>query len=74
MARGTLQERFGRAVRAARERLGISQEALAEQAGIHRTYLSMIERGVGNPTLTVIADLGEALGALPSELLERSGA
>lgn len=74
MARRSLQARFGRAVRLARDGVGVSQEALADQAGIHRTYLSLIERGVGNPTLTVIEELARALGTQPSELLKRARA
>ena len=59
--------------RAQRERAGVSQERLAERAGIHRTYLSMIERGASNPTLTVIAALAE-LGMRPFDLLREAGA
>ena len=74
MARRSLQKRFGLAVRGARKELDVSQEHLADRAGVHRTYLSMIERGVGNPTLAVIDQLAKALGTRPSELLENSGA
>ena len=51
-----------------RERLGVSQEELAYRANIHRTYVSMVERGVGNPTLLVIADLAKALETTITEL------
>ncbi len=51
-----------------RERLGVSQEELAYRANIHRTYVSMVERGVGNPTLSVIADLAKALETTLTEL------
>lgn len=61
MAKRGLQERFGAALRSHRESVGISQEALAFEAGIHRTYVSLIERGAGNPTLTVMADLASAV-------------
>lgn len=42
---------FGLAVRRKRIAAGITQEKLAEHAGLHPTYISMIERGVRNPTL-----------------------
>ncbi len=41
--------------------MGVSQEELAYRAHVHRTYVSMLERGIGNPTLSVIADLASAL-------------
>ena len=56
-----IQRRFGRALRALREEAGVSQEALADLAGIHRTYVSMLERGIANPSLTVLDGLASAL-------------
>ncbi len=56
-------------VREARERAELSQERLAELADLHRTYVSMLERGERCPTLTTITKLAKALGARPSELL-----
>ena len=61
---------FGRAVRRLRVSQGLSQEALADQAGIHRTYIGGIERGERNPTLTMIHRLAEALEVPPARLLE----
>jgi transcriptional regulator with XRE-family HTH domain len=60
---------LARNVRSERERLGWSQEQLAEQSGIHRTYVSGVERGRRNPTITVLAALANALGTSPSALL-----
>lgn len=56
-----LQQRFGKRVRALRERAGISQEQLALDAELDRTYISKIERGLGNPSLLAIAQLAATL-------------
>jgi transcriptional regulator with XRE-family HTH domain len=52
--------RFGATVRHQRHRLGLSQQAFADRAGVHRTYLADIERGVRNIALTLIAKLAAA--------------
>lgn len=62
--------RFGKLVRRLREQAGISQEDLAERAGVHRTYIGGIERGERNPTLVTIHKLAEALDVPPKKLLE----
>jgi len=56
-----ISQAFGLAVRDARLRKGFSQERLAERAGLHPTYVGMIERGVRNATLDVAAKLASAL-------------
>lgn len=66
-----IRERFGLAVRTRREELGLSQEALAEAAGIHRTYLSDVERGARNPSLVVIERFAKALKLSLEELFGR---
>lgn len=58
-------------VRHLRVELGWSQEDLAEKSGLHRTYISGIERGVRNPTLSVLDRLAKTLGVPPSELIKR---
>ena len=63
---------FGTAVRARREELGLSQEALGYKAKVHRTYVSDIERGARNPTVRVIWKLANALDTTPSALFERA--
>ena len=60
---------FGRAVRARRESLELSQEELGFRSELDRTYVSGIERGVRNPTLLIINRLASALGIRPSALL-----
>ncbi|GBU28289.1 hypothetical protein R84B8_01847 [Treponema sp. R8-4-B8] len=53
-----------------RKKKGLSQEKLAEIANLHRTYISDIERGVRNPTITTIFTLCKALNITPTELLK----
>lgn len=48
---------------------GISQERLAELAGIHRTYISQIERGLKSPTLEVLIRISTGLDLATSSLL-----
>jgi transcriptional regulator with XRE-family HTH domain len=75
-ARADIRERFGFAVKARREELGLTQEDLAEKAKIHRTYLSDVERGTRNLSLINIERLAEALNWRVSDLfllVERSG-
>jgi transcriptional regulator with XRE-family HTH domain len=67
-ARPALQE-FGRRVAAARVRAGRSQEALAELAGLHRTYISLLERGKREPSLDTLVALSRALDVTPVEAL-----
>lgn len=49
---------------------GWSQEVFADEAGIHRTYVSDIERGARNPTITVVAKLAAPLGVTMGALLD----
>lgn len=61
---------FGRRVRHLREERGLSQEKLAELAGLHRTIIGRFERGELNPTITSVAKIAKALGVSASELME----
>lgn len=70
-ARADIRERFGFVVKDRREELGLTQEDLAEAAGIHRTYLSDVERGSRNLSLLNIERLGEALRITLAELFRR---
>jgi transcriptional regulator with XRE-family HTH domain len=63
---------FGRAIRAARAERGLSQERLAFVCDLDRTYVSGIERGERNPSLTNILKLAAALELRPSELFARA--
>lgn len=60
---------FGDALREARSRRGISQEDLAARAGLHRTYVSQLERGLKSPSLRTIFQLTDALEVEPVELV-----
>lgn len=61
---------FGQKVREIRKSKGLSQEALADIAGVDRSYMGHIERGEKNITLTKIYQIAEALNINASELLE----
>jgi transcriptional regulator with XRE-family HTH domain len=50
---------------------GISQEALADEAGVHRTYMGSVERGERNISLENIVKVARALKVVPAELLTR---
>jgi transcriptional regulator with XRE-family HTH domain len=71
-----IQKRFGQIVHERRKAAGISQEALADKAGLHRTYISLLERGLRMPSLGVLHCLAKALKTTMVELvaeLERAG-
>jgi transcriptional regulator with XRE-family HTH domain len=63
-----IRERFGYAVKFRREELGLTQEDLADKAGIHRTYLSDVERGSRNLSLINIERLAASLALTISQL------
>jgi transcriptional regulator with XRE-family HTH domain len=65
-----IRSRLGRNVRQLREAKGWSQEDYADRAGIHRTYVSDIERGRRNPTITVVEKLAQPLGVATGSLLD----
>lgn len=64
-----LNKEFGLILGSLRRKVGISQEKLAFSAGIHRTYVSQLERGLKSPSLETIFFLAQALGVKPIELL-----
>lgn len=65
----TPDQLLGIEVRQARERLGISQEELGFRAGIHRTYVSQIERGLKSPTLGAVLRVAKGLNTPASNLV-----
>ncbi|OBK82935.1 hypothetical protein A5652_16145 [Mycobacterium sp. 1165178.9] len=66
---GSVLTSFGKALRRARSRAGLTQEGLAEASGLDRTYVSGAERGVRNPSLVTLARLSDALDIRLSDLL-----
>ena len=63
---------FGDAVRKARTASGITQEELADRAGLDRSYIGGVERGDRNPTLNVIEKIAQGLGLTLAELFSYS--
>jgi transcriptional regulator with XRE-family HTH domain len=66
-----LREVFSANLRSARESREISQEALADLAGLHRTYVGSVERGERNISIDNIERLAAALEVKPEDLLRR---
>jgi len=60
---------FGAALRRVRRAAGLSQEQLGLEAGVQRNFISLIELGQNQPTITTISKLARALGMLASELV-----
>lgn len=64
-----LRVNFAKSMRTLREQQGLSQEALASLAGVHRTFVSMVERGVRNITIDNVERLARALNVTEERLL-----
>jgi len=64
-------QRFTVLLRELRKETGLSQEALAERAGLHRNFISLIERGESQPTVDTLFRLADALGVTAVELVAR---
>ncbi|MEA5098143.1 MAG: helix-turn-helix transcriptional regulator [Burkholderiaceae bacterium] len=64
---------LGETIRALRQEQGVSQEALANTAGIDRSYMGGIERGEHNLTVMNLLKISEQLGVKPSGLFEQAG-
>jgi transcriptional regulator with XRE-family HTH domain len=70
---GDLQRAVGRSLREHREGRGLSQEAFAEELGVHRTYMGGVERGERNLTLRSVERLAARLGVDVLALLGCAG-
>jgi transcriptional regulator with XRE-family HTH domain len=62
---------IGQVIREQRTARGVSQEALALESDVDRTFVSQIERGIRQPTLTTLWKLAHALNVQPSTLVAR---
>jgi transcriptional regulator with XRE-family HTH domain len=71
---GDLQQAVGRNLRTYREAKGLSQEAFADELGVHRTYMGGIERGERNLTLKSLERIANRLDLDPLVLLGQGGA
>ena len=69
---GSIAKQFGEVLAALRVERGLSQEELASEAGLHRTFISLMELGKRQPTLTTVFELAAALGVRPSLLIRRT--
>ena len=65
-----VRKRVGRNLKKYRKLAGFSQEGLADECGLHRTYISGVERGVRNPTVVVLEKIAAALKIPAYRLLE----
>ena len=67
-----VRQRVGRNLKKYRKEAGFSQEGLALECGLHRTYVSGVERGVRNTTVVVLERIAEALNVPAARLLDDS--
>ena len=65
-----VRKRVGINLKRLRLNLGLSQEEFAFESGLHRTYISGVERGLRNPTVLVLEKIAAALKVPSAELLE----
>jgi len=63
-------KRLGMNIRRLRREKGLSQEEFGFNSGIHRTYVSDVERGARNPSVTQVEKFAKALGVTPGHLLD----
>ena len=68
LSRSQTLKSFGQIVRQKRQQASISQEELGYRAGLDRTYISGLERGVRNPSLTALVSLAQGFGISVSNL------
>jgi transcriptional regulator with XRE-family HTH domain len=71
VSEASLLRALGKRVRELRKERGYSQEKLAELASVHENHVRRIEGGKANPSFLVVVRIAKALGARPSELLDR---
>jgi transcriptional regulator with XRE-family HTH domain len=67
-----VRRRLGLNLKKLREEQGFSQESFADHCGLHRTYISGIERGVRNPTVVILDRIAKALKVPAGQLLDEA--
>lgn len=67
----SLKARFGVILRELREKRGLSQAELGADTDLDRTYISLLERGLRQPSLTTIFELAKALNVSPSSMIKQ---
>ena len=67
-----VRRRLGQNLKKLREEQGYSQESFADHCGLHRTYISGIERGVLNPTVVIVDKIAKALKVPAGQLLDEA--
>jgi len=67
-----IEQIFGAVLQRHRSARGISQEELAFQAGVDRTFVSRLERGIRQPTITTLIGIGQALGISAADLVRET--
>ena len=68
----SIEQAFGRVVQTRRKLLGLSQEELGFRSGLHRTFVSQIERGVKSPSLRTLQTLANSLGTQAAALVQEA--
>jgi transcriptional regulator with XRE-family HTH domain len=63
---------FGKVIREMRLDAGLTQEQLGLEAGLRRTFVSLLELGQQQPSLTTLFKIAHALGVQPSEIVRRT--
>jgi len=71
MDKNLVKKAFAQELRKARNATGMSQEDLAELAGLHRNYISLLEMGERQPSITTVFALSQALGISGADLVTR---
>jgi transcriptional regulator with XRE-family HTH domain len=66
----SLPKQFGAIIRRRRQELGLGQEPFADKAGLHRTHISLLERGLRMPSLLVVKKLAAGLETTMASLME----
>lgn len=65
-----IRKRVGLNLKKYRKEAGLSQEGLALECGMHRTYVSGVERGIRNPTVVVLEQIARSLNIETARLLD----